>query len=164
MKKSNIFLITSVLFFLASILVFDFGLKARYDNGYFRDPYAEFTALNFKDFDSIKVNASTLANVKFVQGPFKVRVFEDRADIVNVTQRGRLLTIDVNAKNDNYEESPFTLIISCPKINLLVADDKYVENGKLKIDTNAKLDFIYKNSPYYEPGHNRYPVYRLNRK
>jgi Zinc carboxypeptidase len=28
-------------------------------------------------------------------------------------------------------------------------------------NSNAQLDFIYKNSPYYEPGHNRYPVYRL---
>lgn len=36
------------------------------------------------------------------------------------------------------------------------ADPKFAENGP------AQLDFIYKNSPYYEPGHNRYPVYRLN--
>ncbi len=35
------------------------------------------------------------------------------------------------------------------------ADTKFAENA------SAQLDFIYKNSPYYEPGHNRYPVYRL---
>lgn len=34
-------------------------------------------------------------------------------------------------------------------------DPKFAANGP------AQLDFIYKNSPYYEPGHNRYPVYRL---
>jgi len=34
------------------------------------------------------------------------------------------------------------------------ADPKFAANG------SAQLDFIYKNSPYYEPGHNRYPVYR----
>ncbi len=38
------------------------------------------------------------------------------------------------------------------------ADEKFAANG------SAQLDFIYRNSPYYEPGHNRYPVYRLNRK
>jgi hypothetical protein len=38
------------------------------------------------------------------------------------------------------------------------ADEKFAANG------SAQLDFIYKNSPYYEPGHNRYPVYRLNKK
>jgi Zinc carboxypeptidase len=37
-------------------------------------------------------------------------------------------------------------------------DEKFAANGP------AQLDFIYKNSPYYEPGHNRYPVYRLNKK
>jgi hypothetical protein len=37
-------------------------------------------------------------------------------------------------------------------------DEKFAANG------SAQLDFIYKNSPYYEPGHNRYPIYRLNKK
>jgi hypothetical protein len=37
-------------------------------------------------------------------------------------------------------------------------DEKFAANG------SAQLDFIYKNSPYYEPGHNRYPVYRINAK
>ena len=36
------------------------------------------------------------------------------------------------------------------------ADPAFAGNG------SAQLDFIYKNSRYYEPGHNRYPVYRLN--
>ena len=35
------------------------------------------------------------------------------------------------------------------------ADPKFAGNG------SAQLDFIYKNSPYYEPAHNRYPVYRM---
>lgn len=38
------------------------------------------------------------------------------------------------------------------------SDEKFAANG------SAQLDFIYKNSPYYEPAHNRYPVYRINRK
>ena len=38
------------------------------------------------------------------------------------------------------------------------ADEKFAANS------STQLDFIYKNSPYYEPGHNRYPVYRLIRK
>jgi hypothetical protein len=35
------------------------------------------------------------------------------------------------------------------------ADTKFAE------DNPAQLEFIYKNSPYYEPVHNRYPVYRM---
>jgi Zinc carboxypeptidase len=37
-------------------------------------------------------------------------------------------------------------------------DERFAASGPVQ------LDFIYKNSPYYEPGHNRYPVYRLQRK
>src|SRR5262249_37699017 len=28
-------------------------------------------------------------------------------------------------------------------------------------NASAQLDFVYKNSPYYEPGHLRYPVFRI---
>ena len=36
------------------------------------------------------------------------------------------------------------------------ADKAFAENA------NAQLDFIYRQTPYYEKTHNRYPVYRLN--
>ncbi len=39
-----------------------------------------------------------------------------------------------------------------------LADPKFAANG------SAQLDFIYRNSSYYEPAHNRYPVYRMLRK
>jgi hypothetical protein len=34
-------------------------------------------------------------------------------------------------------------------------DSNFARNGR------AQLDFIYKNSPWYEPDHNRYPVFRV---
>ena len=43
-------------------------------------------------------------------------------------------------------------------------EEKKKTDEKFAANSSAQLDFIYKNSPYYEPGHNRYPVYRLNRK
>ncbi len=43
-------------------------------------------------------------------------------------------------------------------------EEKKKTDEKFAANSTAQLDFIYKNSPYYEPGHNRYPVYRLNRK
>ena len=35
------------------------------------------------------------------------------------------------------------------------SDSNFARNGR------AQLDFIYKNSPWYEPDHNRYPVFRV---
>ncbi|MEJ7673792.1 MAG: hypothetical protein WKF59_14125 [Chitinophagaceae bacterium] len=38
---------------------------------------------------------------------------------------------------------------------------KKQSDSKFAGDASAQLNFIYINSPYYEPGHMRYPVYRL---
>lgn len=40
-------------------------------------------------------------------------------------------------------------------------DEKRKADPKFAANASAQLDFIYKNSPYYEQGHNRYPVYRV---
>jgi hypothetical protein len=40
-------------------------------------------------------------------------------------------------------------------------EEKKKTDEKFAISSSAQLDFIYKNSPYYEPGHNRYPVYKI---
>jgi Zinc carboxypeptidase len=40
-------------------------------------------------------------------------------------------------------------------------EEKKKTDLKFAGDNAAQLDFIYKNSPYYEPVHNRYPVYKL---
>jgi hypothetical protein len=39
--------------------------------------------------------------------------------------------------------------------------DKKLADPKFAKDSNAILDFIYKNSPYYETAHKRYPIYRI---
>ncbi|MBA2249125.1 MAG: M14 family metallopeptidase [Chitinophagaceae bacterium] len=41
-------------------------------------------------------------------------------------------------------------------------EEKKKNDAKFAGNASAQLDFIYKNSPYYEPAHLRYPVYRLN--
>jgi Zinc carboxypeptidase len=41
-----------------------------------------------------------------------------------------------------------------------ILEDKKRSDEKFARSATAQLDFIYKNSPYYETGHNRYPVYR----
>ncbi len=43
----------------------------------------------------------------------------------------------------------------------LQLEEKKKTDAKFAANASAQLDFIYKNSLYYEPGHNRYPVYRL---
>ena len=40
-------------------------------------------------------------------------------------------------------------------------DAKKKADEKFAASANAQLDFVYKKSPYYEPAHMRYPVFRL---
>jgi len=40
-------------------------------------------------------------------------------------------------------------------------EERKKADSKFAANSSAQLDYIYKNSPYYEPAHNRYPVYRL---
>lgn len=40
-------------------------------------------------------------------------------------------------------------------------EEKKQADPKFAANANSQLDFVYKNSPYYEPAHLRYPVYRL---
>jgi hypothetical protein len=40
-------------------------------------------------------------------------------------------------------------------------EDKRAADPKFAASAPAQLDFIYKHSAYYEPGHMRYPAYRL---
>ena len=40
-------------------------------------------------------------------------------------------------------------------------EQKKKDDAKFAASASAQLDFVYKNSPYYEPAHLRYPVYKL---
>jgi Zinc carboxypeptidase len=46
-----------------------------------------------------------------------------------------------------------------PSLKIQLEEKKKFDE-KFAADAAAQLDFIYKNSPYYEPAHNRYPVYK----
>lgn len=48
-----------------------------------------------------------------------------------------------------------------PELRKKLADKKQAD-AAFAASASAQLDFVYKNSPYYEPAHLRYPVYRIN--
>ncbi|MHA4846350.1 M14 family metallopeptidase [Flavitalea antarctica] len=61
-----------------------------------------------------------------------------------------------------FEEIAFGYLQQNPELKTRLeerrkADSAFAKNG------SAQLDFIYKNSPYYEPAHLQYPVYRVIR-
>jgi len=142
MKTSNIFLFAAAFFTLLSLIVYDFLLKAEYKSGNYPDPYKAFVTLNFTHFDVVDLPSSTAANVKFVQGPFSIRIDENAKNFVQVSQEGTRLRI--HARFDGgYQttSSPYILLISCPKLSAVHASASYHANNTEVTDTIVREDW-----------------------
>ena len=63
--------------------------------------------------------------------------------------------------NYRWEDVAASYLASQPLLQQQLEEKKKAD-PKFAASANAQLDFVYKNSPYYEPAHLRYPVYRLN--
>jgi hypothetical protein len=59
-----------------------------------------------------------------------------------------------------WEDVAATVLRNDPALQKKLTDKK-LEDATFASNASAQLDFIYKNSPYYEPAHLRYPVFRL---
>lgn len=62
--------------------------------------------------------------------------------------------------NYRWEDVAATYLKDHPELRAAF-DQKKQSDPVFDTNTDAQLNFIYKNSPYYEPAHLRYPVYRL---
>jgi hypothetical protein len=61
-----------------------------------------------------------------------------------------------------FEETAAAYLQKNPELRKQLEEKKSADLAFAK-NARAQLDFIYKNSPYYEPAHMQYPVYRLRK-
>jgi hypothetical protein len=59
-----------------------------------------------------------------------------------------------------FEETAAQYLKAHPEVKQKLEEKKKTDEAFAK-SANAQLDYIYKNSPFYEPSHNQYPVYRV---
>ena len=136
MKTSNKLIITALLLTVITLFIYDEMLKTEYVSGRFRDPYRGYVSLNFKDFDAVTINSSTVANAKIVQGPFSVRIDKNAEEFVNITQKGSRLTVSADFKSSRlYNPNPYVVIISCPQLKQLSANATYTLHNSAVTDT-----------------------------
>ena len=142
MKTSNRLILIGALFTLAALVTYDFLLKAEYLSGDYKIPFKNYIQLPWKDFDAVEVNASTVANVKLVQGPFSVRVDDNALDYLKITQTKNRLKIDAGFEN-LYNNSPneYILVIACPKLMELVTSANYHVDNTAITDSVAREDW-----------------------
>ncbi|CAN5285136.1 hypothetical protein BH09BAC6_BH09BAC6_25960 [soil metagenome] len=130
MKTSNKLFLAALLVFVAALAIYDLGLRDSYLVRRDKGPYGNFTDLKLKNFNAIDLQASTIANIKLVQGPFKVLIDPAALDRVRVTQEGATLHIAANFKGEYYNDGyPYVLVISCPGIKAFTANAKYTKNN-----------------------------------
>ncbi len=142
MRTSNKFVCLALLLTLLSLVAYDLLLKAEFRSGRYKDPYQNYTNLEFKDFDVLDLNSATVANVKLIQGPFNVRIDKYALDYVKVKQEDKHLQIDA-VFDDHYHgnQNPYILVISCPKLVELNARASYRANGGWVTDSIYREDW-----------------------
>ena len=59
-----------------------------------------------------------------------------------------------------FEETALQLIQDYPQVKQTLIERRVSDSSFAK-NANSQLNFIYQNSPYYEPAHLRYPVFRI---
>ncbi|OYY21026.1 MAG: hypothetical protein B7Y69_09170 [Sphingobacteriia bacterium 35-40-8] len=64
--------------------------------------------------------------------------------------------------NYRWEDVAGDFLASHPELQQQLADKKKAEPA-FAASVNAQLDFVYKKSPWYEPAHLRFPIYRLEK-
>lgn len=64
--------------------------------------------------------------------------------------------------NYRWEDVAGDFLASHPEIKQQLEDKKKAEPA-FAASANAQLDFVYKKSPWYEPAHLRYPIYRIEK-
>jgi len=142
MKTSIKLLLAAFLVVAIALFAYDKMVIAEYHTGTYKDAFRNYTDLKFKDFDTINVNSISAANVKFEQGPFRVRLCPGGDDFTRLSQDGKTLNINAVFKhayqNNGY---PYILVISCPKIAELKTNARYGTNGGFYIDTVVRNEW-----------------------
>ncbi|HEY5327843.1 MAG TPA: hypothetical protein VIJ27_12640, partial [Mucilaginibacter sp.] len=111
MKTSNKLILTAVLLLLFALIAYNYLLKAEYVSGRYKDPYRNYITLKFKDFDTVDVNSTSAVNVKFIQGPFSVRIDTDAMDFTKIEQQGNTLKIGAAFKGDNIQNPSRYIVV-----------------------------------------------------
>jgi hypothetical protein len=139
MRTSNKIILAAVLITLVCLVGYDLLLKAAYMSGDYKNPYKSYIALPWKNFDIVEVNSSTSANVKFVQGPFSVKIDGHALEYTSIKQQGKRLQINAGFENKHlWDPYPYLILISCPKLTKVYANATYFANKHPATDSVAR--------------------------
>jgi hypothetical protein len=134
MKTSNRLILCALLLILLTQLGYDHLLKAEFISGRYKDAYKDYVKLNYKNFDVVDLESSTAANVKFVQGPFKIIADSVATSNIKISQEGKKLIITAAYDKEYlWNANPYLIVISCPKLSAVHAGATYTVNKNIAV-------------------------------
>ena len=142
MKTSNKLFVAAVALVLGSLATYDAALRAEYRTGHYKDPLHNYQALGLRNFESVSVPSASGLRVRVEAGPFAVRVNQDAAGYVHVTQQGRqlLVTLAYPDKPESLGRRE-TVVISCPRLVALTTEGTYTVAGKTEqLQTGGEVE------------------------
>ncbi|SEN09227.1 hypothetical protein SAMN05192574_102428 [Mucilaginibacter gossypiicola] len=138
MKTSNKILLAILFTLIISNIVYALAMRKEYLTGNYKKPDFNYKVLPYRDFNEIIINPSDNANVKLVQGPFKVMVYNLRHEYLVIKQYGGKLQIDLDWGYARFNTGDkYMIIISCPDLKAVHANAFYTLNNEHYIDTVA---------------------------
>ena len=141
MKTSSKLILVVVLVTLICLVAYNLLLKAAYLSGDYKMPYKNYVTLPWKNFDIVEVNSSTSANVKFVQGPFSVKIDGYALEYTTIRQQGNRLQITAAFENKHlWDPHPYLILISCPKLTKVYTSATYYADKHWVTDSVARED------------------------
>jgi hypothetical protein len=144
MKTSNKLVVVAIFLLLIALFGYDYLLKQEYLTGSYKIPYKDYVALKFKDFDAADVMSSTATNVKFVQGPYSVKINKDALSYTTVEQKGSRLIIASHFEGEYRNNiNDYLLVISMPKLVDVNTSATYKKNkgAQTVTDTIVREDW-----------------------
>lgn len=130
MKTSNTCLLAALVLLLSALTAFNLGLRAEYRRGTYKDPLRNTTALKFQGFTAVNVQGATSLKVKVGAGPYGVRVSNDAAQYVRVSQQGARLTIALAFPDERHYFGGDVVTVSCPQLKVLMVKGLYLVKGR----------------------------------
>jgi len=138
MKTSNKFITAACALLLATVVFYNSALRAEYRTGAFRNPITNLVTLPTQGFDAVTVEGASLANVSIQPGPYCVRVSEPVAEVLQVQQQGRHLTLRLRfpreARSYVLKSGKSAIVITCPTLVSVRTDATYSVNGQAQTD------------------------------
>ena len=135
MKTSSKIFIATLLLLFGSLTAYNMALRHEFRQGTYKDPLHNYTTLALRDFEVVSVPSASGLKVKIVAGPFAVRVNNEAADFVHVTQRGRQLLVTLDyPREPQYLGRQEAVVISCPRLAALTTNGTYTVAGKPLVD------------------------------